>query len=261
MTLAFYYHPLASFCHKVLMALYENGTPFTGHVVDLMDADASAPFLAIWPVGKIPVLRDEARDRTVPETTIIIEYLDRHYPGARPLLPADAAERLDARLWDRFFDLYVQVPMQKIVTDRLRPEGEHDPRGVADARAALRTAYDMIERQVAARTWAIGESFSIADCAAAPALFYAGIVAPFAEHAPEHRGLFRAAAGAPVLPARPGGGRGRTSPCSRSGTTCRRASWSRRRPRPEMHAQRPPRPSTGCSMPLPTRAGAGWWTA
>lgn len=179
MTLALYIHPLASFCHKVLIALYENETLFDANIVDLMDDAASSRFLKIWPVGKIPVLRDESRDRTVPETTIIIEYLERHYPGARPLLPRDEAARLEARLWDRFYDLYVQVPMQKIVTDRLRPDGEHDPRGVADAAAALKTAYDMIERQMADKTWAIGETFSLVDCAAAPALFFADIVVPF----------------------------------------------------------------------------------
>jgi glutathione S-transferase len=144
-----------------------------------MDDKASAEFLGLWPVGKIPVLRDEGADRTIPETTIIIEYLDRHYPGVHPLLPNDEAASLEARLWDRFFDLYVQVPMQTIVTDRLRADGEHDPRGVADASAGLATAYDMIERQMADRTWAAGEAFSLADCAAAPALFYASIVAPF----------------------------------------------------------------------------------
>lgn len=184
MPLTLYFHPLASFCHKVLIALYENGTPFRAEIVDLGDRDASAKFLGLWPVGKIPVLRDESRDRTVPETTIIIEYLDRHYPGARALLPRDDAQCLEARLWDRFFDLYVQAPMQKIVTDRLRADGERDPRGVADARATLSTAYGMVERQVANRTWAVGEAFSIADCAAAPALFYAGIVAPFADAHP-----------------------------------------------------------------------------
>jgi glutathione S-transferase len=184
MTLTLYFHPLASFCHKVLMALYEHGTPFTGHVVDMMDEDDSASFLSMWPVGKIPVLRDESRDRTLPETTIIIEYLDQHYPGARALLPEDEAKRLDARLWDRLFDLYVQVPMQKVVTDYLRPHGEKDARGVADAEATLATAYDMIERQMDERTWAVGEAFSIADCAAAPALFYAGVVLPFSETHP-----------------------------------------------------------------------------
>jgi len=178
-TLTLFFHPLASFCHKVLIALYENETPFKGHIVDLMDERASAKFLGMWPVGKIPLLRDDGRNLTIPETTIIIEYLDRRHPGRHALLPKDAGQRLDARLWDRFFDLYVHVPMQKVVTDRLRPEGERDLRGVADAKATLSTAYDMIEQHMADRTWAIGESFSIADCAAAPALFYAGIVLPF----------------------------------------------------------------------------------
>lgn len=172
------------------MALYENETPFTGHVVDLMDEAVSAKFLSIWPVGKIPVLRDDSRDRTLPETTIIIEYLDQHYPGAQPLLPVDDAKRLDARLWDRFFDLYVQVPMQKVVTDRLRPAEEHDQPGVADAKATLETAYNMIEQQMAEGTWAIGETFSIADCAAAPALFYAGIVLPLQESHPNVAAYF-----------------------------------------------------------------------
>jgi glutathione S-transferase len=181
MALALYSHPLASFCHKVLIALYENGTPFTGHVVDLADKDAKAAFLDLWPVGKIPVLHDDDRDRTIPETSIIIEYLDQHYPGPRSLLPNKESERLEVRLWDRFFDLYVQVPMGKVVTDRLRADGEHDLRGVADARFTLGTAYEMIDRRMANRTWVVGERFSLADCAAAPALFYATIVRPFPE--------------------------------------------------------------------------------
>jgi glutathione S-transferase len=190
MALTLYYHPLASFCHKVLIALYESGTPFTAQIVNLMDRDERAGHLELWPVGKIPVLRDDRRDRTIPETSIMIEYLHQYYPGATPLFPASEAERLAARLWDRFYDCYVQVPMSKIVTDRLRAEGERDGRGVADARAALATAYGMIERQMANRTWAIGDAFSIADCAAAPALFYAGIVVPFAETHPHVAAYF-----------------------------------------------------------------------
>jgi glutathione S-transferase len=183
MSLTLYYHPLASFCHKVLMALYENETPFTGEIIDLSKPDHRSRLLEVWPVGKFPVLRDEKRDRTVPESSIIIEYLDREYPGARPLLPAAEDPRLETRLWDRFFDSYVQTPMQKIVGDRLRPEGERDPLGVKEAVSALNVAYGMIERQLATRTWIAGEHFTMADCAAAPALFYAGIVAPFA---PDH---------------------------------------------------------------------------
>jgi glutathione S-transferase len=190
MTLILYHHPLASFCHKVLLALYENETRFTSVVVDLADREASAVFFDYWPIGKIPILRDEGAGRTVPETSIIIEYLDRHYPGARPLLPPDEALRLEARLWDRFFDCYVQVPMQKIVGDRLRPEGEKDPRGVSEAHAALQVAYAMLDAHVAGRTWVVGDGFSMADCAAAPALFYAGIVSPFAADYPSAAAYF-----------------------------------------------------------------------
>jgi glutathione S-transferase len=190
MTLALYLHPLASFCHKVLLALYENNTPFEARAVDLMNGEEHARYLNVWQVGKIPVLRDEAKNRTIPETSIIIEYLDQNYPGPVPLLPRDESSRLDARLWDRFFDLYVQVPMQKIVLDRLRPDNGHDPIGVAEARATLQTAYDMIETQLATRPWAIGPDFTLADCAAAPALFFAAIVEPFGSNHPHTRAYF-----------------------------------------------------------------------
>jgi glutathione S-transferase len=186
MALTLYYHPLASFCHKVLIALYEAGIPFQGRIIDLANAEHRAEITALWPVGKFPVLRDDERGRTVPESTVIIEYLCRHFAGAAELLPGDADQRLDVRLWDRVFDNYVQVPMQKIVGDRLRAEGERDPRGVADARAALGIAYDMLERQLAQGAWAVGDRFTMADCAAVPALFYASIVEPFA---PRHTRL------------------------------------------------------------------------
>ena len=160
----------------MLVALYENGTPFEPRIVDLGDPADKAEVLAAWPVGKIPILVD--RGRTVPESTPIIEYLQRHHPGPVPVLPADADARFEARLWDRFFDLYVQQPMQKIVADRLRADGEHDARGVAEAKAGLATAYAMLERRLDQGGWAAGAAFTIADCAAAPALFYATIVAP-----------------------------------------------------------------------------------
>lgn len=179
MTLTLYTHPLASFCHKVLIALYENATPFTPVTVDFADPGSAAAHIDRWPVGKIPVLRDAARDQTVPETSIIIEYLQRHHPGPVQLLPGDPAQALDARLWDRFFDLYVSQPMQKIVIDRIRPEDRKDPCGVAEARQTLDTAYTMIETQLATGPWATGADFTIADCAAAPGLFFAGIVHPF----------------------------------------------------------------------------------
>jgi glutathione S-transferase len=179
MSLTLYYHPLASFCWKALIALYENDTPFQPLIVDLADAASRADFLKIWPLGQFPVLRDEARGETVPESSIIIEYLARHYPGKIELVPRDADRAREARLHDRFYDFHVQVPMQKIVTDRLRPPGKNDPFGVDAARAQLRTAYEMIAVDMTRKDWALGDAFSLADCAAAPALFYADKVVPF----------------------------------------------------------------------------------
>ncbi len=191
MALVLYQHPLASFCHKVLIALYENATPFENRIVDLADEQSSADLVRFWPVGKIPVLRDETRDSTVPETSIIIEYLDRHYPGPVTLVPEDTNAGLQVRLWDRFFDLYVQVPMQKIVIDRLRPEGALDPHGVSEARAVLELAYDMAEKQIDGKAWITGDAFTMADCAAAPALFYAHTLVPFTEKRPGLEAYYR----------------------------------------------------------------------
>lgn len=181
MSLILYQHPLASFCHKVLIALYENGTSFESRIIDLGNEESRTSLLRLWPIGKFPVLRDEAFDSTVPETSIIIEYLDRQYPGPAPLLPPDPTDALCVRLWDRFFDHYVQEPMQKIVADKRRPKGQHDPLAVAEAEALLRTAYGMIEQQLDGKRWIVGDSFTMADCAAAPALFYAETLVPFGE--------------------------------------------------------------------------------
>ncbi len=178
--LKLFFHPLSSFCQKVLMALYENDTPFEPRIVDLADATSSAELKKIWPIGKFPVLRDEARDRTIPESSIIIEYLAQHYAGKTELVPADADLARQTRMRDRFFDLYVSVPMAKVVTDRLRPPGKHDPYGVEQANALLQTAYGMIEAEMETSTWAMGQTFGMADCAAGPALYYANLVMPLA---------------------------------------------------------------------------------
>ncbi len=180
MSLTLYYHPLSSFCHKALIALYENATPFTGHIVDLGNAASAAEFKAIWPIGKFPVLRDAAKDRMVPESSIIIEYLDQHYPGATRFLPDDPELARQTRFRDRFYDLHIHVPMQKIVTDRIRPAGKNDPHGVDDARKTLNTALGIVDRAMADNTWAIGAIFTMADCAAGPPLFYANMIAPLA---------------------------------------------------------------------------------
>jgi glutathione S-transferase len=179
MSLTLHSHPLSSFCHKVLIALYENGTPFTPKLVDLGDTEQRAAFHALWPVGKFPVLEDSTRGEVVPESSIIIDYLDHHYPGHTRFIPADAEGSRVVRFRDRFFDLHIHLHMQKIVGDRLRPANGKDPHGVADARTRMAAALGIVEKEMAGRTWAAGESFTLADCAAAPALFYADKVAPF----------------------------------------------------------------------------------
>ena len=181
MSLKLYFHPLSSFCWKALIALYENDTPFTPQPVNLGDASERAALLKLWPIGKFPVLRDDAADRTIPESSIIIEYLDEHYPGRTRFIPADPKLALQTRLRDRFYDLYLHLSVQKIVDDRLRPQGSKDPHGVEEAKARIRSCYGMIDKEMATRTWAMGETFSMADCAASPALFYANKLMPFGE--------------------------------------------------------------------------------
>ena len=184
MSLTLHFHPLSSFCQKVLVALYENDTPFTRNIVDLGDPAQRDALLKLWPIGKFPVLTDEARGETIAESSIIIEYLAQHYPGATALVPADPDRAREVRALDRFFDLYVDMPMQTIVGNRRRPNDARDPHGVAEARQRLRTAYRMIETDMAARMWAAGDAFSMADCAAAPALYYANLVEPFGSDNP-----------------------------------------------------------------------------
>ena len=182
MTLTLYYHPFSSFCQKVLIALYENGTPFEGRVIDLGDPESRAELEAVWPLAKFPVLRDEDAGVTVPESGLIIEYLADRHPGAVPLVPADPRAALQARIWDRFFDNYVDVPMQTAMLPAIFPDRPPD-KGAEAARAALGRAYKVLDAQLAGGVWAAGEDFTIADCAAAPALFYSNLVAPFGEHA------------------------------------------------------------------------------
>ena len=184
MSLTLHFHPLSSFCHKVLIALYENDTPFTPQLVDLGDAAQREAFRKLWPIGKFPVLRDDARDRTVPESSIIVEYLDQYYPGKTRFIPADADLARQMRLRDRYFDLHIHMQMQKIVGDRLRPADKKDPHGVEEARTLMQTALGMVDQAMAAKTWATGDTFTMADCSAAPALFYADKVMPFAETHP-----------------------------------------------------------------------------
>lgn len=175
--LALYYHPLSSYCHKVLIALDVLGIELDKRLLNLGDPAERAAHLALWPTGKMPLLVDQGRP--VPETSIIIEHLQRHHarPG-RTLIPLESDAALEVRLWDRLFDLYVMTPMQALTADLLSPEGRRDAYGVADARERLSSAYAFIDRHLEGRTWVSGNSFSMAECAAAPALFYAATYVP-----------------------------------------------------------------------------------
>lgn len=180
MTLKLFDHPLSSYCWKVLIALYELGAPFERETVNYGDPASRDAFFAMWPLGKIPVLRDG--DLAQPETSVIVERVDRLHAAGGKLIPNETEAALQVRYWDRVFDFYVMTPMQKIVADTMRADGEHDPRGVADARALIRNAYGVIDAQMKGREWAAGDAFSLADCAAAPSLFYARVVEPFGAH-------------------------------------------------------------------------------
>jgi glutathione S-transferase len=170
-----YYHPLSSFCHKVLIALYENNIEFERRIIDFGNEADRAELRAIWPFNKFPVIRDHSRQRDVAESTAIIEYLNHHFASERSLLPADWDAAFEVRFWDRMFDNYVHRPMQQIVGDRIK--GNHAD--LTNERATLDTAYSMINQHMASKIWVSGQDFSMADCAAAPALFYASTLQPF----------------------------------------------------------------------------------
>jgi glutathione S-transferase len=169
MTLALYGHPFSSYTQKALIAFYENDTAFQFR--SLEDKQAEAEWAALWPIKRMPLLLDD--DRSVMEASVIVEYLDLRHPGRTTLVPRDAQAAVDVRFMDRFFDNYIMTPMQRIVFDRLRSEEDRDSFGVAEARRALDTAYGWLNERMTGREWAAGEDFSLADCAAAPALFYA----------------------------------------------------------------------------------------
>ncbi len=179
MTLTLYAHPLSSYCWKVLIALYENDTPFEFRQLDAEHEENGREFAALWPIGKMPVLSD--RGRAIAESSIIIEYLGLHHRGPVTLVPhhADPDAALTVRMMDRVFDNYVMTPVQQIVFDRIRPAETRNPHDVELARALLDKAYGWLEGELAGRSWAAGEDFSMADCAAAPALHYADKVRPF----------------------------------------------------------------------------------
>jgi glutathione S-transferase len=173
-SLVLYQHPFAIYCWKPLIALYERDVPFTA---DLVEADRST-LEALWPPASIPILVDDGV--VVPESSIIVERLDRH-GDAPPLIPTEPDDALHARLWDRVSDGYLTTSVQRIVGDALRPPDAKDPHGVSQAHATLDLAYALLNRELNGRDrvgWLAGEHFTLADCAAAPALHYADVLHP-----------------------------------------------------------------------------------
>ena len=169
--LTLWYHPLSSFCWKALIALYEADVAFTPREVKLFEPEALAAYKKVWPLAKLPVLTDDARGETVPESSLIIEYLARRFPAAAGLVPADPDAARPVHLRDRVVDNYIHAPFFAIVNERLRPDHK-DPFGVEQNKAAIARGYDALAPMIEG-PWAMGEAFTLADCSAMPALFYA----------------------------------------------------------------------------------------
>lgn len=182
MSLALYGHPFSSYTQKALIALYENGTPFEFRCIGPDTPEHMVEWLRRWPIARFPLLLDG--DRQIVETSLIIEYLEIAHPGPVRLLPADPMAALDVRFLDRFFDLYVMTAMQLAVDTALQRYPMTVEKGRAMASERLERAYVWLEAHLAGKTWAAGESFTLADCAAAPSLFYADWVHPMAEAYP-----------------------------------------------------------------------------
>ena len=180
MPLKLFAHPFSSYCQKALVALYENQTPFELRLLE--GGDAMRELAAVWPMKRFPVLQDG--ERVVIEASCIVEYLGVHHPGPIALIPDEVDAALEVRMMDRFFDNYISTPQQKIVADRIRPEAARDTHGVAEARAMLDTAYGWLDSVMAGRMWAAGDDFSLADCGAAPFLFYADWTHPIGDGHP-----------------------------------------------------------------------------
>ena len=171
MALELFSHPFSSYCQKALIAFYENETPFTVRMLSPDDPATGAEFARLWPIRRFPILVDGGR--TLFEATTIIEYLQTSHPGPVRLIPQDSQAAVEVRMMDRLFDNYISTPQQKVVFDALRSPESRDAHGVAEARAMLDTMYAWLDGVMADREWAAAGTFSLADCAAAPALFYA----------------------------------------------------------------------------------------
>lgn len=181
MTIELFAHPFSSYCQKAIVALHEHGIDWTLRMIE-PDSEWTPVWESLWPIRRFPVLREGTR--VVPESTAIIEYLHAHHRTAAPLIPDDPGDAVEVRMLDRFFDHYVSDPQIRIVMNALRPEGQRDPLAEREAQTMLDRAYGWLDARMADRTWAAGETFGMADCAAAPSLFYAEWTYPLGDRYP-----------------------------------------------------------------------------
>lgn len=181
-----FYHPFSSYSQKVLIVLYENEIPFNGRLLAPEHPDAATEMHALWPLNRFPVLR--AGTRAVVEATAIIEFLEVHHHGPTHFIPRDPDDAIEVRMRDRIFDNYVMNPVQTIVFNARREDKHRDSYGVDEARAMLDKIYAWLNAEMADQEWACGDRFTLADCAAAPSLFYADWAHPIGAHYPNLRG-------------------------------------------------------------------------
>lgn len=186
MALKLYYHPLASFCWKALIGLYELDIPFEKRMVDLSNEAERAALERLWPIVKFPVLQDDATGETWPESSIILEHVAGIAPQ-RGLLPSDPKRALRCRLHDRIYDAYIHAPMQTMVANRLRAEADRDRVGIEEARRQIERSYAVVENFVGDGPWSLGADFTVADCSAMPALYYGDKVVPLSDRYPKTR--------------------------------------------------------------------------
>ncbi|WP_138380640.1 glutathione S-transferase family protein [Luteithermobacter gelatinilyticus] len=192
-----YYNPISSYCQKVLIAFYEKGLSFDPQTVDLRDKLAAANYRKVHPLGKLPLLITN-QGRKIPESSIIIDYLDANYLTGCRLIPSDLEMARNARLKDRMYDLYLNDPTTTLLFELQKSPDKRDPTILLKSRETLNIMYDQMDRDLHDHSWANGQDFSLADCAAAPALFYAQRVHPFTHH-PEIKAYFSRLMGRPSL--------------------------------------------------------------
>jgi glutathione S-transferase len=178
-----YFHPLSAYSQKALIAFYEKRVDFTPVLVDMLDPDAKAAYVRdVAPLGKVPLLALEEKDWKIPESSIVIEYVETHFASGTKLIPDDTDLARQTRFQDRLADNYLTNPLIKILTDGFRPADKRDALGVEQARAALDTFYALADKAFAKKDWANGSAFSMADCAYAPPLGYLRELHPYAQH-------------------------------------------------------------------------------